>query len=119
MSILRWMSWTCVLCWLPLALAQPGKDFADRESQLAQQRAQLERTRAELLAQYDTQERACWQRFAVNDCLRAVRRAKRADMQPIDEADWALAEQERALVQEQRRERLADKARTSGEGTRP
>jgi hypothetical protein len=110
---------TCALCWVPLALAQNGEDFSAREQQLAEQRAKLTQERSALLSKYDAQERACWQRFAVNDCLRSVRRAKRADLQPMDEADWALAEQERALVQAQRRARLAEKNQTGGEASRP
>ncbi len=108
---------TCALCWVPLALAQD--DFSAREKQLAEQRSKLVQERSALLSKYDAQERACWQRFAVNDCLRSVRRAKRADLQPMDEADWALAEQERALVQAQRRARLAEKNQTGGEASRP
>jgi hypothetical protein len=110
---------TCALCWVPIALAQIGEDFSAREKQLAEQRSKLEQERSALLSKYDAQERACWQRFAVNDCLRSVRRAKRADIQPIDEAEWALAGQQRALVQAQRRARLAEKSPQSGEGSSP
>lgn len=80
-----------------------AQDDARRDLQLreAEQRAWIVRTRATHDAQFKQQEIACYQRFAVNDCLIASRRVQREAM-----AD--LRRQEILLNDTQRKRRAAE-----------
>lgn len=82
-----------------LAQAQGGPRDAEAVSQ-ARERIAADRARiAEVLAE---QERRCYQRFAVNDCLREARRQQR-------EALAVLRREEIALNAEDRRRREAER----------
>ena len=89
---------------LGLALATPLLAQSDPEAVLAareaEQRGWIAQTRARYQAQFDAQERACYQRFAVNDCLNDSRRAQRDVM-----AD--LRRQEILINDAQRKRRAA------------
>ena len=63
--------------------------------------------RQQLQAQRNDVEQA--QRFAVNDCLREVRRSRRAALDPLRARELALNAQERAWQTFQREERLRQK----------
>ncbi|MEY3944166.1 MAG: hypothetical protein RIS04_1015 [Pseudomonadota bacterium] len=52
----------------------------------------------------------CWQRFAVNDCLRDVRRAQRKALEPVEAALLELIASDRLLRLQEREQRLLDKA---------
>ena len=57
-----------------LAQTDVERDLASRE---AEQRVRIAQSRAAYEAQFRTREAACYQRFAVNDCLATSRRAAR------------------------------------------
>lgn len=80
-----------------LAQTDPETVLAMRE---AEQRAWIAQTRARYQAQFDAQERVCYQRFAVNDCLNDSRRTRREVM-----AD--LRRQEVLINDAQRKRRAA------------
>ncbi len=65
-----------------LATALHAQDDAIRNLQMreAEQRAWISNTRAAYDAQFKAQEIACYQRFAVNDCLLDSRRTQREVM---------------------------------------
>lgn len=90
----------------------------DVPADLRQQREVLAQTRAQVNAQHDLQAQACWQKFAVNDCLSAVRKSRRAQLDPIHQQELALNAQERAWRTRQREERLQDKAAEGGRDAR-
>ena len=92
--------WVCTLV----------KASGDVPADLRQQREVLAQTRAQVNAQHDLQAQACWQKFAVNDCLSAVRKSRRAQLDPIHQQELALNAQERAWRTRQLEERLQDKA---------
>ena len=52
---------------------------------------------------------ACWQKFAVNDCLRQARQLRRSALAPLRQQDLRLNEQERLWRAEQRTQRLEGK----------
>ena len=87
-----------------VALAPPvaAQSDADRVLELreAQQREWIEQTRAKYQAEFRQQEIACYQRFAVNDCLQDSRRTEREVM-----AD--LRRQEILINDAQRKRRAA------------
>lgn len=89
----------CLCCAsLPLAAQTDADDvLAQRE---AEQRAWISETRAQYNAQFRAREIACYQRFAVNDCLNESRRIEREVM-----AD--LRRQEILLNDAQRKRRAA------------
>lgn len=91
------------------AQAQPQPPV-DPGARIALERAQLQAEREQAERAHDARARECWQRFAVNDCLREVRRSRRAALDPIRARELALNAEERAWRTRQREERLQDKA---------
>lgn len=75
-------------------------DFAGRA---VQERARIAAERDMLQQRLPDEERACYQRFAVNDCLRQTRRAHRRALADLRRQELAINEQER---QRQGAERL-------------
>jgi hypothetical protein len=95
------------LCTVALLLATAAMPLAaqtDAERELAlreaQQRERISQARAQHSAQFRAREMACYQRFAVNDCLNESRRAEREIM-----AD--LRRQEILINDAQRKRRAA------------
>lgn len=91
--------------------AQPLPDAANvAQERLSAERERLQAERAQVEQAYEASLRACWQRFAVNTCLREARRSRYAALDPIRAQELALNAQERTLRAEQRDERLQEKA---------
>ena len=86
----------------------------DVPAEIRQQRDALTQERNRINQAHDLQATACWQKFAVNDCLAAVRKSKRAQLDPIHQKELALNAQERAWRTRQRDERLQNKASEPG-----
>jgi hypothetical protein len=96
--------------WMALAAsAQQATDHGDVPSRIGSERKQLQQERAALEQAHEVRMRECWQRFAVNDCLREVRRSRRAVLDPLRERELQLNAQDRAWRTQQRDERLRDK----------
>jgi hypothetical protein len=91
---------------MAMAHAQPSEDVPQV---LAKERASLALKRSAILAEFESRSQDCWQRFAVNDCIRQARRLRRADLEPIRRNELQLNEQERQWRSEQRDERLQNK----------
>ena len=91
--------------------AQTAAQDEVAHAQMLEQRAQArEKARAEITsarsaveARLKQEEQACWQRFAVQDCLNKVRKAAREEDQPLRERELKLNHEER---QEKAQERL-------------
>ena len=114
------------LCMLAFAAqAQSGapgdeKAYAQQLQQRSQARA-AERAEMAQLQQQITQrrtqaEQACWQRFAVEDCLRNVRAQERTEMNQLRERELRINNEER---QDKADERLREIARKQQQGTTP
>ncbi len=89
------------------------------------QREDIARQREEIMAVYQLEAKACWQKFAVNSCLSDARKKRRAALEPLRQSDLMLNEQERQWRTEQRNLRLEGKQSENGsettiqKGTRP
>lgn len=78
------------------------------------QRDALAQERTRITQEHDQQSKACWQKFAVNDCLSSVRKSQRLQLDPIHKKELALNAQERAWRARQREVRLQNKTTESG-----
>jgi hypothetical protein len=73
------------------------------------EREAIASARAEIAAVYEAEAKACWQKFAVNSCLKDARRVRRAALEPLRQKDLLLNAQERQWRTEQRNLRLEGK----------
>jgi hypothetical protein len=73
------------------------------------QREALASQRAEVMAVYEEDAKACWRKFAVNACLSDARKTRRASLEPLRQQDLLLNAQERQWRTEQRDLRLQGK----------
>jgi len=99
-----------LLCASASALAQTADDTANV---IAQEREVLAAQRQRVLDAFEVRSQDCWQKFAVNNCISQARRIRRADLEPIRQAELAVNEQERQWRTQQRNERVQNK---QGEG---
>ena len=76
------------------------------------QREAVASQRAEVMAVYQEEAKACWQKFAVNACLSDARKTRRAALEPLRQQDLLLNAQERQWRTEQRDVRLKGKQTT-------
>lgn len=112
-------AWVCVLClfWALGAQAQSvgvlssamPADAQAWSEQLALERQALANQRAAIMQAEEAQQALCWQKFAVNACLMAARRARRQNLEPVRQQELALNAQERRWRTAQRAQRLQDK----------
>jgi hypothetical protein len=73
------------------------------------QREAIEQDRQVIMSSYEQAAKACWQKFAVNNCLSDARKARRAALEPLRQKDLVLNTQERLWRTEQRDLRLEGK----------
>lgn len=94
--------------------AQPAKavdekvhqaELQGRAQQRAKERQEIAVQRADIEQRQLTAEKACWQRFAVENCLREVRTQSR-------EQDNVLREQELRINSDERQEKAAERLRS-------
>jgi hypothetical protein len=90
-------------CSILLSMAQ-----ADA-SNLPSQRLVLAEEKKKVFEQFQANSKACWQKFAVNDCLSNVRQQKYQSLRPLDQREIELNTRQRALKEIERRQRLSDK----------
>lgn len=106
----QWMVWGLLFvasqAWAQSPETEPGEQQA-----LDLQRAELTAKKQAVLDAHTQLRQQCWQRFAVNDCLRDVRRAQRKELAPVEAALIALNARERSLRLTEREQRLQDKAK--------
>jgi colicin import membrane protein len=94
--------------WLT-AVPVMAQDISMREQDLARHKASLHQTMDVIELRQQEAARACWQRFAVNDCLIRVRREKRELLEPLRQQMLHLDAAERQLRLDLREKRLQDK----------
>lgn len=73
------------------------------------QREEIAKQREAVMAVYQDDAKACWQKFAVNACLSDARRKRREALEPLRQQDLLLNAQERQWRTEQRHLRLEGK----------
>lgn len=89
-------------------LAQPAQEPAP--SSIAAQRARIKQDRQRAEGRYAQEETACYQRFAVNDCLRAVRVRRRATLEDLQRQEISLNDAERKIRAGEQVDRTDEKA---------
>jgi colicin import membrane protein len=102
--MMRWG--LALLVWAVCHAANGQGTPPDGQLDRAAQRERIAQSRQQDAAQFNAQEDACYQRFAVNRCLSDLAARRRS-------AEDALRRQERALDQAQRIERSAQRIRTN------
>ena len=90
----------------------------DVPGEIRHQRERLNQQRARINQMHEQQVQACWQKSALNDCLSAVRKSKRLQLDPIHQQELQLNAQERDWRIRQREERLQNKAAEGVPGER-
>lgn len=78
------------------------KMIADETQALNDQKNQVLQT-------YQVEAKACWQHFAVNDCLAKVRREKYQRLAPLEQLEIVLNAKRRAIKEAERLHRLNEK----------
>lgn len=73
------------------------------------QREEIAKQREAVMAVYQDDAKACWQKFAVNACLSDARRKRREALEPLRQQDLLLNAQERQWRTDQRHLRLEGK----------
>jgi colicin import membrane protein len=120
-----------LLVWIAVAGLVHGALAQDAEDPAAA-RERISRGRGEVEAAYKAQEKACYQTFAVNDCLKAARSRRREAMADLKRQETSLNDAERKRKGAERQRAIearvpADKraaqagqpAKTGPEGPRP
>lgn len=82
---------------------------------LATERARIAAERNAADARFASDEKACWQRFAVNACVRSARVQRRSVTDGLREQDLALNQVERQRNTAARLQALDDKARAQAQ----
>ncbi len=97
----------------PLVTAQsslnpmtPEPDLDERLEGIKRQRQVLAAQRSAIAQAEESQQAACWQKFAVNACLSDARRTRRQALEPLRQQELILNAQERLWRGEQRERRL-------------
>ncbi len=80
---------------------------------IADETAALNEAKNQVLLRYQNEAKACWQLFAVNDCLAKAKREKYQRLAPIEQLEISLNTQRRALKEADRIQRLNDKPAAS------
>ena len=108
-------------CLISLAQAEAPNLAAISEANLIEaQRMALAVEKKKVFDQFEDNAKACWQKFAVNDCLAKVRQQKYQSLSPLDQREIDLNTRQRALKESERRLRLSDKAvESSNDKARP
>jgi hypothetical protein len=95
---------------LSMAQADASNLPSQSESNLIEaQRLVLAEEKKKVFDQFQANSKACWQKFAVNDCLSNVRQQKYQSLRPLDQREIELNTRQRALKEIERRQRLSDK----------
>jgi colicin import membrane protein len=95
--------WTAAAALVHGALAQDAEDPAVA-------RARISRERGEVEAAYKVKERACYQTFAVNDCLKEARSRRRDAMADLKRQETSLNDAERKRKGAERQRVIEERA---------
>lgn len=79
------------------------------------ERQQIEAARQRIAQDFSAQEQACWQRFAVTDCVEDVRARRRQALVPWREKELALDAADRQRRADERRAAIQAKTKAAAE----
>jgi hypothetical protein len=116
--LLGLVGWSCLFS---LTQAETPNLPTQSEANLIEaQRMVLAGEKKKVFDQFQENSKACWQKFAVNDCLAKARQQKYQSLSPLDQREIDLNTRQRALKESERRMRLSDKAiESSNDKARP
>ncbi len=102
--------WLLALMGLCLsACAQAQLTVPISEVQIKTEQADIDKHRVEIESKYTLQEAACYKRFAVSDCLREVRAAKRVSTEAIRRQEIGLSDAQRKTRELERANQAEEK----------
>ena len=93
--------------------APPDLSDKDFDAWLKAQRSRVAGERTVAHQKFSEAEMQCWQRFAVNDCLRGARKERRTALDGLRHEELALNQQERERDTAARLKALEDKQRAA------
>lgn len=96
---------------LLLTAASAGAQLHAADASEKAEHARIAAERARINARFAAEEKACHQRFAVNDCLKANRRWQRAELDDLRRQEIVLNDAERQRKAAEQLEKLDDKQR--------
>jgi hypothetical protein len=97
-----------------LGFAQTAPTPVEELAIIHDQRSLIAHEKKQVLDQFQLDSKACWKKFAVNDCLANARRQKYQSLDPLDQREIQLNARQRALKEVERQQRLTDKASSKG-----
>jgi colicin import membrane protein len=95
-------------CLAASALAQPADTSAPLD--IGAERARIQAERGRIDTQFEQAQSACYARFAVNDCLRALRAQRRSALDELRRQEVLLNDMQREQKTIERLRQLEDKA---------
>jgi hypothetical protein len=99
------------ICFLSMAQTETSNLSHQAEANFIEsQRVLLAEEKKKVFDQFQENAKACWHKFAVNDCLSKARQQKYQSLNPLDQREIALNSRQRALKEIERRQRLSDKS---------
>jgi hypothetical protein len=81
-------------------------------NKIALETSALNDQKSQVLQIYQSDAKACWQKFAVNDCLSKARRDKYQRLAPIEQLEIILNAKRRELKETDRIQRLNEKSKS-------
>ncbi len=106
---MKYRSASLFLLGLVLCIARALAQDSPEELRFQQQHDQIEQERRRQEGLYAQQEAACYQRFAVNDCLREVRARRRVVMEDLRRQDILVSDEQRKLKGQEELKRLEER----------
>lgn len=97
----------CALA-LEAALAQQSSAYNPEFD--ARERARIAAERQQATQRFEQEEADCYQRFAVNDCLREVRKRRRVALEELRRQEIILNDERRAAIAARQQQRLDERA---------
>ncbi|MEY4267624.1 MAG: hypothetical protein RIS90_2159 [Pseudomonadota bacterium] len=110
--MMRALLFGCLALLQLTALAQTVAAVPQPPMDVQAERSRIQAERARETARYEQQERACYARFAVNDCLAANRAQRRGVLDDLRRQTLALDSAERKNKALDQVERIRDKTAT-------
>ena len=77
---------------------------------ISEQRLALAEEKKVIMDQFQESSKACWQQFAVNDCLFKAKQQKYQALSPLDQREIALNARQRVLKESERQQRILGKS---------
>lgn len=94
--------------------AQTSDGSTGESSAIQAQRLIIQNEKKRVDDEFEQASKACWKKFAVNDCLADVRRQKYQNLAPLAQQEIQLNGRQRALKELERQQRLSDKTSSKG-----